>query len=524
MIDPLERPVVGAMVTAEIAGEVIARTPCDAEGRFVFGKLPADTVVVRALATGAIGGAWLDLLGLERQYAILRTMPARAVSGVVVDDAGARVGGAWVMAAPDAADPIAVASCVAQADDQGRFVLQHVPFGRDLVRAWAPGYDAFAGELDGCDAAPITCVVLREAVIERTFDLVGEGAAERTEARLLVRAWHNGMPLPLPPALRAPRRVDDRWTCAGWCAADAMSCRLDGVAVAPRGYLIPEQTGSRQRDFRIVDAGEAQLTGYLAGPGAANAWLAVKPLGDARGDYRVVVQADGTGHFSLPAPVAAGEDYVLRIVHGECAVATEQAGDAAAKPATNGWLVARFEPGRTERVAVASQQVLALQVVDADNRPVTGAEILVSQPTADPRKFLDTSGRTDEAGCLRLECPSASGKRAYVSIRSLHGNLQCEIDPGTRTHTFQLEQVATLRIHCRDQRGAPLPGARITFPYGDSTTIVADGSGDALIGSLWPNSMVALQIAASRAQVVTSPRADTAMQVTLGFEPVDAPK
>lgn len=87
VVDAMQRPVPAAKVTAEADGRVLATTLTDGSGEFVFGRLPQTIVVVRAAAATEVGGNWVDLLGTERSFLRLTTLPARKVAGTVRDDA-----------------------------------------------------------------------------------------------------------------------------------------------------------------------------------------------------------------------------------------------------------------------------------------------------------------------------------------------------------------------------------------------------------------------------------------------------
>jgi hypothetical protein len=147
VVDPMRNPVRGAIVAAEHDGAVVARTSTDADGFFVFGKLPQDRV--RLLATSRqpeVGAIWTDLLEAERHFVFLTTMPARTVHGTVTNSKGEPVAGAFVVAAPASGGKLGPCATSTTSAADGSYRLPHVPLGPCLVRALAPGHAAWSTE------------------------------------------------------------------------------------------------------------------------------------------------------------------------------------------------------------------------------------------------------------------------------------------------------------------------------------------------------------------------------------------
>src|SRR5690606_19912533 len=132
----------------EVEGEVVATSRSDASGTFVFVRLPARELIVRAVTDAPqVGAIRFDLAATLRGVVVVRTMPARRVHGTVRDGSGKPVAGAWVGCTPLGAPEFAVAASQATTDADGRFELSHVPYAETAMRVWHVGHAGFATEI-----------------------------------------------------------------------------------------------------------------------------------------------------------------------------------------------------------------------------------------------------------------------------------------------------------------------------------------------------------------------------------------
>ncbi|MBL8751317.1 MAG: carboxypeptidase regulatory-like domain-containing protein [Planctomycetes bacterium] len=378
VVDPMQRPVAGAEVRAEVSGELVSRTFTDAEGAFVLAQLPWAVVTLRATAAAPeIGAEWVDLLGLERHHVSIVTAPARRVTGVVRDDAGTAMPLAWVVAAPFDCDRLALASTMVQCDTSGNFVLPHVAFGKNLLRAWAPDHDAFEGEVDGNRDAFVECRVERDASQERFFVLTGDTSRAPTAA-LDLTVLHGGFPLPLPAALRRIPLIDGRWTVRGWSFADAMVVRatIGGAPAVPVRYDFPEGSGRRERAF--ADRGEAgRLTGRIVGArGPHSAWIVIERVdNDARVPLRTFTRSGDDGTFVAAVPVEPDDGFRLRVLDPTLAV--DRTG-----PQRSPWFCARHDGTTKHTIGVHPAHSIRVRIERPDRTPVPGAMVRIVEQSS----------------------------------------------------------------------------------------------------------------------------------------------
>ncbi|MCA8966938.1 MAG: carboxypeptidase regulatory-like domain-containing protein, partial [Planctomycetes bacterium] len=383
VVDPMQRPVAGAEVVVEVDGEERARTHSDGEGTFVVGKLPQGVVVVRATtSTPDIGGTWVDLLGIDRGFAHVTTMPARKVSGTVRDRDGNSVAGAWVVSAPYDGIEFVHASCVVQADAQGHYELSHVPFGNVLLRAWAPGYDAGQATLDGAVDRQQDLIVQADGIDMQTFRLLDADAAQRQAARLVVTASLGGLPVPLPPPLRR-LSPDERGEVIvrGWPRGDVIKAwfTVPGALVTPPRHTTVANVNDAHWRFH-VGASAACIRGRLAGGGlrVGNRLVLVQPIAAEGSLWRVVGLTAADGSFTLPSPVDGGLDFALRLCAEDAAVA----GD----PQSPCWYVATHESVE-HRVPIVPAASVHVRARTSEGEPARGAEVLVFAARSEPRSY-----------------------------------------------------------------------------------------------------------------------------------------
>jgi hypothetical protein len=390
VVDPQQRPVANAHVTAEANGLVVARTQTDSQGTFVFGRLPADFVVVRATTDAPdIGATWCDLLGNRREFARITTMPARKLTGTVLDDTGQPVAGAWVAAAPSDLIEFAFASCTAFSDAAGHYELTHVAMGPVLVRAWARGFDGFVGSLDSHKDEALDCHIERDASQEHTFALDGAKPERLPFAKLHVDAWHGGLPVPLPPALQALRPDEGGvWHIRGWPYDDELRARLElpGALITPPMHTALADRGGSKHRFAVDDE-SACLRGKLVGADGqtlGHCGLIAQPLNDGGNQSyrRVIARTEADGTFLIPSPVDRGETVALRAYDGEVVVVGQPQQSRA-------WYVAKYESQSFE-IAVKPAYRIRMRVFGRNHVPAPGARVAIyaALPTAQPVRGL----------------------------------------------------------------------------------------------------------------------------------------
>ncbi|MBL8730167.1 MAG: carboxypeptidase regulatory-like domain-containing protein [Planctomycetes bacterium] len=504
VVDALQQAVGNAEVTASVDGEVVARTHSDGSGLFVFGRLPYRVVVVQARAAGPdIGVGWLDLLGLRRQFVRVVTQPARAVSGVVRDENGAPIAGAWVTSAPRGEDVTALAGSIVRADPDGAFQLSHVPFGRNTLRAWAPGYEAFDDVIAGDSDCAVECRLTTGTRQERVFRLDGATAVQRSAAVLEVTAAHRGFVVPLPPPLRRPVGSDGTWRLAGWPVADAVQVRvrLDDADVTPAVHQVPADVSGGVRRFAIDRDARARLRGTLTGTAArAGLWLCATPLLPSDGPVRVLGRTGDGGAFDLPAPTAAETAFALRVLDPDVAIVRQ------APNAARCWWQASFVPGHHYEVPVASARHLHLRAVRADGTAVPGAamQVFLASATEPGRSpvALDRSvqpllcGTTGSDGTLELDgldLDPDQELRCFLDAPAGWATVHCT--PSTAAHidlgAVTLTPGATLRVTAKDRAARPFAAARVDvechWTLGPATWILrGNRAGCAVLSGLRP--------------------------------------
>jgi len=502
LVDPRQRPVVGAMVTAELDGELLGKTFSDASGTFVFGRLPQGIVVVRATTkTPDVGGNWVDLLGNERAFVRIVMLPARKVTGTVRDDAGVPVAGAWVMAAPNDAVEFAYATCVAESDGTGHYELTHVPIGFALVRAWAVGCDAFEGSVDGATDAVLDARIERDAFQEHVFSLQDATPQQRGEAMLHVEATKRGVPVPLPPPLRRLRLGEDStWTVRGWPFGDEVHARvvLPEALVTPCVHVALADRGGCKRKFTVGDA-TAWLQGRLVGPSdmpLGNRALLAQPFepGALATMSRVLGRSRPDGTFTLACPVDRDEKFALRVLDSDATV-------DGADP-VRAWFVAAHD-SKQHAVPIQPAHRIRLRLLGKDQVPVGGATVAVYQARATRQRGypMQTFGSPLGFGTADLDgnvvilgLDLREGETLSCIANASEGAKETVFTVATSTTVdlgdVQLDEAATvLGTALLDER--PLPGARVWIKsplFGMPIGIVAaDRDGRFVVRGLLPS-------------------------------------
>lgn len=517
VVDPQQRPLPGALVTAEVDGELVGRTLADGSGAFVLGKLPPRLVVVRAAtSTPDVGGVWVDLLGVTRSFARIVAMPARVVRGTVRDEQGAPVAGAWVVAAPCDDATTAFASCCVQSDAAGAYVLTHVPIGPALVRAWATGCDAFEGSVDGCDAKVLDAEVTRDAGQVHEFSLL-DGTPEQVAAGVLVvAAFHNGWPTPLPGPLRRIRANEEgKWIVAGWPYSDDLHVKLEvpGASIFPVLRSAFAGRGGVRSNFWIADA-TTSVQGRLVGAAPGGRLLLLQPC-DANAMpmlSRCIGRSGVDGTFDFPSPVDRGDRFALRLVAEDATAGTAAPEHGAPE---RSWYVGTMD-SRPHTVVLRPARSIRLRVFDSGGAPAAGARVSVYEagfarqlPGGD-LKLVSTGsplahGCSDRDGNVRidgLDLTAGETLACLVCAADGIGEKQFEVPEVASIELGRLDLVEAATLHVQVVgEGGPVPGARVTcqqasLPWLPAQTMVTDRTGKAVAAGLLPTAHILRPVAA----------------------------
>jgi len=487
VVDAMQQPVGNALVVAQLDGEEVARTQSDATGTFVFAKVPQQFVVVRAItATPDIGAVQVDLLGETRGFARIVLMPARKVTGVVKDDSGKPVAGAWVFASPSDLAALATACCMTQGDANGRYELTHVAMGPVLVRAWAEGCTTFDGRADGAGDVSLDCVVKRGGGRSHTIVLTGASAEQAAAARLVVTARRGEVSAPIPPPWARLRPIGEgRWVLSGWPRLDALHLHLTvpGATVSPARHVILSTEGPTTREFTVGDPPSC-LRGKIAGTAelpAVGLTLVVQPLQEPLNNavrFLTVTQADGT--FAVQSPAATGEWFALRTLSPTAVLQGN-----APNPA---WFLAEHSDGHRWPLSLQGAHTIRARLRTAKGSPASGADVTVfATSTALGTRHAIGVGTTDANGDVEMQClalPPAI--KLDLEVTGPHGFHATTTTPGAAGVTdfgeLPLSPAGALFGTVQQKDGGPAAGVRLRVsrdPGGerDPRIVVTDRSG-----------------------------------------------
>lgn len=467
VVDPLHEPVPNAEVVIEHDGIVVATTRSDGDGAFVFPRVPAQFVTVRATTEAPdIGAALVDLWGEGRGFVLVRTGPARRLTGVVRDDRGDPIAGAWVGASPLASMPRSLSHCSGRTDAEGRYELTHVAMGEVQVRAWTAvnDSDAFDGVADGAGDAELDCTVAAGQADWWTFVLENADAEQLARAELRLMAFHSGRHVPLPPELARPRPAEPgRWEVRGWNRADSVHAWvvLDGATMWPGQHVIARGAGTTKRRFRVGDD-ESRIRGVLrrpdGGPAAGVAILA-QPLSGVAGintQRRAAVSGED-GAFTLQSPVAPAARFAMRSMSPATVLAGNDPNPV--------WFVANHDPEEHWRLDTRPACSVRFRLEDAAGNPGRGVHATLSVVEGAGERVIGTGvtglDGTARIGCLGLALParlrvSAFGPDGLGSFE-IAAPAGFDVDVGR----LRLGPSASLRVVLSDPEGVPLAGARI---------------------------------------------------------------
>ncbi|HEX5052329.1 MAG TPA: carboxypeptidase-like regulatory domain-containing protein [Planctomycetota bacterium] len=506
VVDARSQAVPNATITIVRDGAVIAHTQGDGEGHFVVGRLPQAVLTVRATSQGpCVGAASVDLELRPRAFASVRLMPARRLSGRVLDAEGAAVAGAFVATTPVGAPEFGVLGTACRSDAEGRFVFGTIPFGRNAVRAWRKGAFGIAAEVDGTADVELECRFDDDEPQQRNFELQDATAAQRSAAVLVIGAFAEGSHMPLPPELQRPAPDDTAcWRVHGWPWDDEMRARLllPGGCSDPDEIRVPGDTPDRTKVFHVEPAEVAMVRGVLVGgqcelPGGLP--LAIRSALDPDAPW-TLGHADRDGSFVLPSPVGRDRVFCLRCLdkHFACAI------DASDWSPSEGYR-ARHRVGFEHHLVLAPAHTVRCTVRQADGAPLQDATIALLSPDL---RFMRNRGGRGAPGAARY----AEGNGTRDGTCELGGlglpegmEFVCRISgPGgflEQRFVVSGEAVqdlgvltagpaATLRGRAVSAAGRPLPGARVrVVDWGSSEhthVLAADRDGSFVVTGLMP--------------------------------------
>jgi hypothetical protein len=520
VLDPRSQPVVNAEVTVAIKGEVVARTRSDAEGTFVLGRVPMAEVTVRATtASPDLGACRVDLREDTRGFANLVVVPARVVTGTVLDDQGQPIAQAWVATVPTGAAEFSVFGSHTRSDEQGRFLLTHVPFGANAVRAWAAGHAGFAGSIDGNGKANVAAVLGREDTQEHTFELADSTAEQRRAAQCTVSVTANEAEVPLPPELRHPTLSDDQhWHVQGWPHDDAMHVHLELASnfLEPSVLHIAAGIENRHKLFYLDSDEEVVARGQLvAGEGIAAGGRELLALAMG-GRSSCTTRPDGS--FELRSPVVRGGYFLLHCADKRFALR---------RPAPRGWrpeaplrssVPCKHIPSKTLQLQLVPAAIVKLVVHDGNGQPCHGAAVTLLSKARQEVTFGTVQGATflrHEAEVYARGFTAADGSLELAGLDLDEGEMVvCQISglQGFLEREFAIEGVATnaSRMHdlgevrpgpaaslhgtVVDADGKPVPGARMRIEnwsgHCREQLVVSDRDGQFLLRGLMPGACI----------------------------------
>lgn len=487
VVDPMRNPVRGAIVAAEHEGAVVARTSTDADGFFVFGKLPQDRV--RLVATSRdpdIGALELDLLETTQQFTFLTVMPARVVTGTVTDSTGAVVAGAFVVAVPDADGLLGPVSCTTTSGADGTFRLGHVPCGRCLLRGFAPGHASFGTTIEGTGDLRTTIAFDETDVQTWSFPLSGAGA-ETVAVGLSLTGWHDGQYLPLPPNMRSRRGQIANWQADTLVDGDWLEAVLGAdVATEPRRRIGVGGGLARVHPFELLDGDAAVLKLQFTNVPVRPTRVLLQELNDEPRPARRICTIAANGQVEVQAIVPPDTRFALRMLDPEFVVRGTQF------PA---WYVGLHRPGAVHTIDCVPAHALHVRIVDPAGQPCPGATLQAHGMSRALRGRVSVvlgNGQTRRDGTEELRgLQIDEQKRVWLTVRSPRGWFHdaVEIDSGANTDldTLTLQTGGELLLLVRDASGQPVPGGRVQVRSGSSpTSHAADRAGNVLLSGLPP--------------------------------------
>ena len=495
-------PAVGAMVTAERDGTIVAKTGADALGMFVFGKLPFGELVVRATTPDDVGAGTVDTM-TGPGFVTLFLAPARSVRGVVRDKQGQPLADAFVAAVPLGDPSLSAFGAHTSTGADGTFTLPHLPLGPLALRAFHPAHAGAAATLERGDE-PVELRMADDEPTAHHFEASGFAAEALAQARLHVVATADQVPIPLPPSLAKPQlEGDNTWTLRGWPTDDSLvaTFRVPGMHCEPQQWAV---TGARDRTrtFEPSDAVSGPLQGVVKLQDGTLPEAGLR-IAVTLGMERHELQTDARGAFATPFPVPHAEDVLVQSLDPRFVVPDDrfyepvgQRGLRGSHRADRHWLVSMLASSRVHG-----------RVVDAQGIPVAGACVkLMAVATRTMHLFAggDVLGSdqfaetwTDRQGAYVLTGFSATHNlRLRITHRDGHyeGPVDCDERGDRDCGIVRLGAAATLRGCVRQADGSPATSTwlRVSVWAGDEREylVAADRAGTFTLRGLPPGACV----------------------------------
>lgn len=463
VLDPMGQPVAGARVVAIEAGQELAHTSSGPDGSFSFASLPQASFVVRATTTAPdVGAVRVDLLGERYGFAEVHAGPARAVRGVVRDGAGEPIPGAWVHATPSDPPELTIADCCARCDGEGRFVLEHVVFGRVAAVAWAPGHAPTTATIDGIRDETWEPRLARGG---RSLEVtVTDGdARERTPLQLHVEPLGGEYRALPPPAATPAADRPGHWLVEGLPTDSNLVLQVGvGLRLASPTCLVVAAAETPATAGFTLAPGELQLRGTVVDGGdhpLAGVSLLFQPLNPLPGpELRLSTTSRSDGSFVIASPVPLLEAFAARTL--DPGLAIDNHGDASS------WFVDSLGEARTElrlRLRVAHRVRARFWNGPAPAGPGDAVRLFATRPGTEERTWIGV-GTTDRNGAVEITGVAVPVQAELViEIAGRHGNRSIG-GRGAEATDFgdlQVDMPSTLFGNALAKDGTPLPGARL---------------------------------------------------------------
>lgn len=505
--DAKSTPVGNVRITVLAGDRVVAATRSDGSGAFVLGRLPAERLVVRATSDGTdVDATEVDLQVQPVGFVRLRLQPARSVRGTVEDAAGRPLAGAFVATAPLGAVENGWLGQHTLSGNDGSFAFEHVPFGPNALRVWAPDCAGLAQTIDGAGDLVVHCRMPDDDVQQRAFELLDASPDQLAQASVVVAVFAQGVEVPLPPAVRQPRRGEDgRWLAAGWPHDDAMHARaeLPNAFVEPPVLCIDAGLPDRTKRFYVIAGDEGWMRGSLAtdaGPAGADVPLLVE---EPRSGRRSVGRTAADGTFALRSPVPAGSLVRLRCLDPRYALRHSLDRGFEPVPQPRAEVSCKHLPSKPLALFLVPATTVRGTVLDADGRPCAGAEVvLLSEQRQEVTRGVPglrpvvlrvatvlARGHSRVDGTVELPgLYLRDGEGVVVQVAGPDGfgetTMVADEQRELRFGTLRTGPAATLRGRVLDSAGQPVAGERLlveNWNGADRTHAVVTGRDGAFV-------------------------------------------
>ncbi len=498
VVDRVGRPVAHAMVELHDSSEFVARSNsvsmrqrvvADIDGAFAFESAPFGQW---RLFAGKEGWSFAEeIVRINPAHRVshghrLVLQPARTVTGVVRDAAGAPVAGAHLVA-HDEGD-FTWSWREAQSDPDGAFILDAVPARPFWLNVVAEGYERHRRGPIADDVArlEIGLGATEPAVFELLLlEASGAPAADaRVSLQYRTDAGPGGQYFRMPRALERLRansngRIECRALPPGSYQA-FMGGASHLFEPDPIEFTLSPGQSTLLARQAVWTFGSQRLSGELrdgAGAPLVGRVIAAAPAGWQMA--RVRATTDASGAFEFAAPVGAGKRLALWLEDDERVLADERA-------LLSGVVSMACDP--TEPLVLVAENAATLSgvVMQEDGAPVEGARIAVERhgATIDEETPGAISG-LDGAFTVRGLAPSPRPVRLRVAFGWPEERIEVPIDRVLAAAevieglTVLVPRLGAIAGRVVDEVGAPVAGALVDLRRpgsGGGTSTGADGS------------------------------------------------